>query len=491
MEGFFQHQEDILHINKPPLLEEACATAGEGRASKATWLLPRAKGPQAELHRLNKGPRRDSCRAEHHRQRAVSWESPSTQEHSPAQLHTTELPPFSYLPLKHRSSTVLLMQMGPSHTLRVVRLREHASLRDSLQEHVFQHSTLLRDQTFPRALHWAPKVHLLISLHSKYICELKKKPRIEFQRLKEFKILWWFWKEDQVQKHPVTFNFIANAVTNLVTSTHQYQRPWVRTATSPMQNRLGHCFNIWLLLFFFFFNCLIHHHTWRRRDYIFTISKSAEISGLMLQTALDSITEIRSPDNNCTPQYSYNLSGKGEYFEAIYLLPKAGTVNCHFTTTVNSLHMQETIQWHTLRALPAGHGAISSYLLLPSMAGWQGGLQRGQCLTADHQVAITTQKRTPLPKRTSRECQVVPVQVTTLGGHCPYQILGHGISLLHPHWSLEDRLRDQTKCVRKPGTELSNRKGNMRKVHNMPVGIQLQDGEYLETHKTSRQNDWM
>lgn len=33
-------------------------------------------------------------------------------------------------------------------------------------------------------------------------------------------------------------------------------------------------------------------------------------------------------------------------------------------------------------------------------------------------MAITTQKLTPLPKGTSRDCQVAPVQVTTLDGQC-------------------------------------------------------------------------
>lgn len=48
-------------------------------------------------------------------------------------------------------------------------------------------------------------------------------------------------------------------------------------------------------------------------------------------------------------------------------------------------------------------------------------------------MAITTQKRTPLPKGTSRDCQVAPVQVTTLGGQCHHQTLGQGIPLLQPH----------------------------------------------------------
>lgn len=40
MEGFFQQQENILHVNKPPLLEKASTAAGEGTARNTTWMLP-------------------------------------------------------------------------------------------------------------------------------------------------------------------------------------------------------------------------------------------------------------------------------------------------------------------------------------------------------------------------------------------------------------------------------------------------------------------
>jgi len=59
MEGLFQQQQNILHTNKPLLLEEACTGAREGTARKTTRLLPplRAWSSQAELLRLGKAQR--------------------------------------------------------------------------------------------------------------------------------------------------------------------------------------------------------------------------------------------------------------------------------------------------------------------------------------------------------------------------------------------------------------------------------------------------
>lgn len=42
---------------------------------------------------------------------------------------------------------------------------------------------------------------------------------------------------------------------------------------------------------------------WGQKDSTLTIFKTVDTSGLMLQTALDSNTEKRSPENNCTLQY--------------------------------------------------------------------------------------------------------------------------------------------------------------------------------------------
>lgn len=102
-----------------------------------------------------------------------------------------------------------------------------------------------------------------------------------------------------------------------------------------------------------------------------------------VQAALDSNTEKRSPDNNCTWQllqavpviFIWKRRIVWSYFTLLLL--KAGAVKWHFTVTVKSLHVAGGAQQHTLRPSRAGDGDISSSLLLPSTVGVKGGLQRG------------------------------------------------------------------------------------------------------------------
>lgn len=111
MEGFFQQQENVLHINKPLLPEKACTTAGEETARKTTQLFPppTAWGSQAELYRLDKTQRsqwkwRDVCRAEHHGDRELCHGNPQCPRVQSSTAPMMELPPFSCWATHHQSA---------------------------------------------------------------------------------------------------------------------------------------------------------------------------------------------------------------------------------------------------------------------------------------------------------------------------------------------------------------------------------------------------
>lgn len=130
-----------------------------------------------------------------------------------------------------------------------------ALLRDSsiCKKVFFQQSYAVWGSDLPSSLTLSYPRYLVISPHTKYICELKKNKQqnrmpemkgipttcMALERVK--------WKN----KHPATFHFIANAVTNLVTLTDWYLRPWAKIATSRMQRRGSQWFNVLVLLFIF------------------------------------------------------------------------------------------------------------------------------------------------------------------------------------------------------------------------------------------------
>lgn len=78
-----------------------------------------------------------------------------------------------------------------------------ALLRDSsiCKKVFFQQSYAVRGSDLPSSLTLSYPRYLVISPHTKYICELKKKKtRIKCQRWKEFQPLGWLWKERQVKE---------------------------------------------------------------------------------------------------------------------------------------------------------------------------------------------------------------------------------------------------------------------------------------------------
>lgn len=81
--------------------------------------------------------------------------------------------------------------------------------------------------------------------------------------------------------------------------------------------------------------------------------------------------------------------------------------------------MQKGVRQHAFTASPVRRGAVGSSLLLPAVRVTRGGLQRGPCLSGDHQVAITTQKRTPSPRGPPGAAGFPARQVTTLGWPVP------------------------------------------------------------------------
>lgn len=143
--------------------------------------------------------------------------------------------------------------------------------------------------------------------------------------------------------------------------------------------------------------------------------------------------------------------------------------------------------------LNSGHGQhdLESWApahSFPAQSGWQGGLWRGQRHAGDHQVAITTQKRTPLPKGTSGDSHVplcrwppwvASASTKLLAG--AFHFSTHTRSLWRPICAIN--------CAWKPGTELPRRRGKWRKVHDQSGRVQLQDEEYLETPKACRAHD--
>lgn len=80
--------------------------------------------------------------------------------------------------------------------------------------------------------------------------------------------------------------------------------------------------------------------------------KSAEMSGLILQTTLDTNTE-KGPQKILVHGSTCNIYLEKFWFgtNLLYLLPEARTVIWHFTAKVKSLHMQEGAQ-----ELNSGHG---------------------------------------------------------------------------------------------------------------------------------------
>lgn len=91
---------------------------------------------------------------------------------------------------------------------------------------------------------------------------------------------------------------------------------------------------------------------WGQKNSTLTICKSAETSGLILRTTLNSNTE-KGPQKILVHGSTCNIYLEKFWFgtNLLYLLPEAGTFIWHCTANVKSLHTQEGAQ-----QLNSGHG---------------------------------------------------------------------------------------------------------------------------------------